>query len=260
MEGFYLQDGRFHHLQAEDAANSQPHSPAVSEGSWWPSRQRSPTSAASFTASAATDAAESFVSAEEASHMSLGDETYEAQDWVILDGGVQYWKPDVKKPQANSSQSHSSMAQAKAKSPRAKAKAKAKPKTKGKAKPKAVSKAKAKPKTKAKAKTKAKPKPVSKAKAKPKAKCTEPKEDEPKAEGDAQAQHATEAAQRVRTECKRGIKNADAVIMSAYGSSNASTGRFDIQGKCTFADGSIKIGILGLLRKNLLEKRCGRLC
>ena len=65
------------------------------------------------------------------------------------------------------------------------------------------------------------------------AKCTEPKEDEPKAEGDAQAQ-------QVRTACKRGIKNADAVIMSAYGSSNASTGRFDIQGKCKLADGLIK--------------------
>ena len=83
----------------------------------------------------------------------------------VLVGGVQYWKPDVKKPQTNSSQSHQSMAKAKPKSPRAKAKAKATPKTKGKAKPKAVSKAKAKPKTKAKAK--AKPKPVSKAKAKP---------------------------------------------------------------------------------------------
>ena len=34
--------------------------------------------------------------------------------------------------------------------------------------------------------------------------------------------------------------------MSAYGPSNASTGRFDIQGKCKLADGSIKaIGILG---------------
>ena len=71
------------------------------------------------------------------------------------------------------------------------------------------------------------------------AKCTGPKEDEPKAEGDAQAQ-------QVRTACNRGIKNADAVIMSAHGSSNASTGRFDIQGKCKLADGSIKpMGILG---------------
>ena len=42
------------------------------------------------------------------------------------------------------------------------------------------------------------------------------------------------------------IKNADAVIMSAHGSSNAATGRFDIQGKCKLADGSIRtIGILG---------------
>jgi len=71
------------------------------------------------------------------------------------------------------------------------------------------------------------------------AKCTGPKEDEPKAEGDAQAQ-------QVRTACNRGIKNADAVIMSAHGSSNASTGRFDIQGKCKLADGSMRtIGMLG---------------
>ena len=107
------------------------------------------------------------------------------------------------------------------------------------AKPKAVSKAKAKPKTKAKAK--AKPKPVSKAKAKG----DEPQAvgDEPQAEGDAQAQ-------QVGTACKRGIKNSDAVILSAYGSSNASTGRFDIQGKCKLKDGSNKvIGILGFSEK-----------
>ena len=42
----------------------------------------------------------------------------------VLVGGVQYWKPDVKKPQADSSQSHQSMAKAKPKSPRAKAEAK----------------------------------------------------------------------------------------------------------------------------------------
>ena len=61
--------------------------------------------------------------------------------------------------------------------------------------------------------------------------------------GDAQAQ-------QVRKACKRCIKNTDAVIMSAYGSSNASTGRFDIQGKCKLADGSIKtIGILCFLEK-----------
>ena len=88
------------------------------------------------------------------------------------------------------------------------------------------------PHTKRVSKAKAEPKPLSKAKAKPKAKCTEPKEDEPKAEGDAQAQ-------QVRTACRGGIKNADAVIMSAYGSSNACTCRFDIQGKCRLADGSI---------------------
>ena len=124
---------------------------------------------------------EGFASAEEAPSSETiemgGDETYEEQDpdncartrqGYVLVGGVQYWKPDVKKPQADSSQSHQSMAKAKPTSPSANAKAKVKPKTKGKAKPKAVSKAKAKPKTKAKAK--AKPKPVSKAKAKPKTK------------------------------------------------------------------------------------------
>ena len=116
------------------------------------------------------------------------------------------------------------------------------------------------PHTKRVSKAKAKPKPVSKAKAKPKAKCTEPKEDEPKAEGDAQAQ-------QVRTACRGGIKHADAVIMSAFGSSNACTCRFDIQGKCKLADGTIrKIGILGFngqlekwaffanLQKTLLHK------
>ena len=131
---------------------------------------------------------EGFASAEEAQTSETietgGDETYEEQDpgnctrtrqGYVLVGGVQYWKPDVKKPQADSSQSHQSMAKAKPKTkgmakPKAVSKAKAIPKTKakGKAKPKAVSKAKAKPKTKAKAK--AKPKPVSKAKAKPKTK------------------------------------------------------------------------------------------
>ena len=54
----------------------------------------------------------------------------------------------------------------------------------------------------------------------------------------------------MRTACKRCIKNSDAAILSAFGSSNASTGRFDIQGKCPLADGSIKtIGILGFLEK-----------
>jgi hypothetical protein len=123
---------------------------------------------------------------------------YEEQDACELAGGVEYWRPDVKKPQADNPHSlpcpwqeakqfFQRMAKAKPKSPIAKAEAKAKPKTKGKAKPKAMSKAKAKPKTKAKAKakpkpvkakaklkpkqvSKAKPKPVSKAKAKPKTK------------------------------------------------------------------------------------------
>ena len=47
---------------------------------------------------------------------------------------------------------------------------------------------------------------------------------------------------------QKGIKNADALILSAHGS--ASKGRFDIQGKCTLPDGSCKtIGILGFVEK-----------
>ena len=46
------------------------------------------------------------------------------------------------------------------------------------------------------------------------------------------------------------IKDANAVILSAYGSSNADSGRFDIQGKCKFSDGSTRsIGILGFCTK-----------
>ena len=46
------------------------------------------------------------------------------------------------------------------------------------------------------------------------------------------------------------VKDADAVILSAYGSSNADSGRFDIQGKCQFPDGSTtSIGILGFCTK-----------
>ena len=42
------------------------------------------------------------------------------------------------------------------------------------------------------------------------------------------------------------IKYADALILSAHGSCNADTGRFDIKGKCQLPDGSCKsIGILG---------------
>ena len=48
------------------------------------------------------------------------------------------------------------------------------------------------------------------------------------------------------TACRKGIKYADALILSAHGSCNAATGRFDIQGKCTPPDGSCKnVGILG---------------
>ena len=46
---------------------------------------------------------------------------------------------------------------------------------------------------------------------------------------------------------KTPIRHADAVIMSAYGSCSSKTGRMDIQGRCKFANGSIKtIGIVGL--------------
>ena len=48
----------------------------------------------------------------------------------------------------------------------------------------------------------------------------------------------------------KGIKDADALILSAHGSCNAETGRFDIKGKCTLPDGSCKtIGILGFEEK-----------
>ena len=60
-----------------------------------------------------------------------------------------------------------------------------------------------------------------------------------------EAQEENEAQEEDEPKPKK-IKNADAVIMSAHGSSNAATGRFDIQGKCKLADGSIRtIGILG---------------
>ena len=75
---------------------------------------------------------------------------------------------------------------------------------------------------------------------------TEPKakEDDPKADSDAQAL-------QVGTACRKGIKNADALILSAFGSCNAATGRFDIQGKCILPDGSCKtIGILCFYEKD----------
>ena len=75
---------------------------------------------------------------------------------------------------------------------------------------------------------------------------TEPnaKEDDPKAKSDAQAL-------QVGTACRKGIKNADALILSAFGSGpNAVTGRFDIQGQCILPDGSRKtFGILGFYEK-----------
>ena len=53
------------------------------------------------------------------------------------------------------------------------------------------------------------------------------------------------------TACRKGIKHADALILSAHGSGpNAVTGRFDIQGKCMLPDGSCKtMGILGFYEK-----------
>ena len=118
--------------------------------------------------------------------------------------------------------------------------------------PKAKSKAKdAQPKAKSKAKAKTKPSPKPKATRKSKAEVEEEaqpkakaKEDDPKADSDAQAL-------QVGTACRKGITNADALILSAHGSCNAATGRFDIQGKCTLPDGSCKnIGILGFCEKD----------
>ena len=52
------------------------------------------------------------------------------------------------------------------------------------------------------------------------------------------------------TKCRKCIKDADALILSATGSCNAVTGRFDIKGKVTLPDGSCKnIGILGFEEK-----------
>ena len=75
-----------------------------------------------------------------------------------------------------------------------------------------------------------------------KGKPTKPKakDDDTKTDSDAQA---LQVGRKV-------IKNADALILSAYGSGNAATGRYDIQGKCTLPDGSCKtIGILGFCGK-----------
>ena len=69
------------------------------------------------------------------------------------------------------------------------------------------------------------------------------KKEHPKADGGA---HALQ----VGTACRKGITHADALILSAHGSCNAATGRFDIQGRCTLPDGSCKtIGILGFTEK-----------
>ena len=85
------------------------------------------------------------------------------------------------------------------------------------------------------------------------AKCTGPKEDEPKTDGLQKMQKRKCTGPKEdepRTACKRCIKNADAVILSAFGSSSATTGRFEIQGRCQLADGSMKtIGILGFLEQ-----------
>ena len=69
-----------------------------------------------------------------------------------------------------------------------------------------------------------------------------------KAKSDAQAL-------QVGTACRKGIKNADALILSAHGSKNADTGRFDIQGKCTLPDGACKtMGIIGFYEKESFGK------
>ena len=71
----------------------------------------------------------------------------------------------------------------------------------------------------------------------------DPSEEDPQEEDEPQEEDAP---------TPKKIKNADAVIMSAHESSNAATGRFDIQGKCKLADGSIRtIGILGFCSQEL---------
>ena len=75
-----------------------------------------------------------------------------------------------------------------------------------------------------------------------KGKPTKPKakDDDTKTDSDAQA---LQVGRKV-------IKHADALILSAYGSGNAATGRYDIQDKCTLSDGSCKtIGIFGFCEK-----------
>ena len=89
-------------------------------------------------------------------------------------------------------------------------------------------------------------------KAQPKAKSKEPKakEDDPKAKEDDPNAKSDAQALQVGTACRKGIKNADALILSAHGSKNADTGRFDDQGKCTLPDGSCKtMGIIGFYGK-----------
>ena len=111
------------------------------------------------------------------------------------------------------------------------------------------------------------------------AKCKpiEPKKDEPKAEAAKDPKPKTKRVKdkrlegqeavsedkkfdgqvnEVGTACKKKIKHADAVIISAYGSSNASTGRYDIQGKVKLADGSYKnMGILGFTEKEAFGEK-----
>ena len=82
---------------------------------------------------------------------------------------------------------------------------------------------------------------------KSKPKPTEPKDDEPKAEGDAQAAAAAVASAAAATAAafEKDIKNADAIMLSAFGSPNSKPGRRGIQGKCQLADGSLKtIGVI----------------
>ena len=56
--------------------------------------------------------------------------------------------------------------------------------------------------------------------------------------------------------CRKGINDADVLILSAHGSCNAATGRFDIKGKVKLPDGPCKeICILGFCEKEYFGKQ-----
>ena len=79
--------------------------------------------------------------------------------------------------------------------------------------------------------------------------------DQPKEAAEASGHHTKKVQQKHQvdqkaTKCKKCIKDANAVIMTAHGSCNAISGRFDIKGKVKLPDGTGKnIGILGFEEK-----------